>query len=152
MSAEERPKVILVNRCFVQRQDGKWLIIKRSPNDTNNPGKWEPPGGKVDVGQLLLGAQEREVLEETGLVAESVHRMVYIYDFQITMGRYKDFLYLAFFHLTRLLGGVLRLSDEHTEHAWVTYDEMLEYDLTLEVRKAAIMLKEHLTQPAPASA
>ena len=30
---------------------------------------------------------------------------------------------------------------------WVTYDEMLGYDLTAEVREAAVVLKAHLTPP-----
>ena len=151
MSAEERPQAVLVNRCFVLGNDGKILIIKRSPTDNNNPSKWEAPGGKVDRGQALIDAREREVLEETGLLVDPVHRMAFIYDFVITVGKYAGLLYAAFFHITRCARGKVKLSDEHTEFAWVTYDEMLDYDLTYETRKAAVALKEYLVETVPAS-
>jgi 8-oxo-dGTP pyrophosphatase MutT (NUDIX family) len=144
MPAESRPQVVLVNRCLVRREDGKWLIIKRSPNDQNNPGKWEPPGGKVDIGQDLTHAQEREVMEETGLLVEPTHRLVFTDSFIIASGPYAGLLYVVLFSITKVVGGTFALSDEHTDHAWVTYDEMLALDLTHEVRKAAIVLKDHL--------
>ncbi|MDP3646258.1 MAG: NUDIX domain-containing protein [bacterium] len=144
MSANKRPRVLFVNRCFVKRDDGFFLIIRRSAMDTNNPGKWEVPGGKVDQGQSLVGAQEREVMEETGLLVRPVHELATFVSRQITTGRYKDHLYFALFSITQLVGGPLQLSEEHSAYAWVTYDELFEYDLTLEVKRAAIVLKDLL--------
>ena len=67
MSADERPRVVLVNRCFV-RDGEKLLIIQRAKLDSMNAEKWEVPGGKLDEGQDLSHAQEREVMEETGFL------------------------------------------------------------------------------------
>ncbi|MBI4118501.1 MAG: NUDIX domain-containing protein [Parcubacteria group bacterium] len=144
MSANTRPRVVLVNRCFLGRDDGTWLIIKRSLKDKNNPGKWEVAGGKVDVGQDLSHAQEREVMEETGYLVEPTERQVFVDSFVIGAGQYKGLPYVVIFSITRLVGGTLALSEEHTDHAWVTYAEMLTYDLTSEVRKAAIVLESRL--------
>jgi 8-oxo-dGTP diphosphatase len=144
MTAESRPRVVLVNRCFVKRDDGKLLVIKRSPTDKNNAGKWEVPGGKVDEGQDFTQAQEREVMEETGLLAEPTERLVFVDSFVIGTGQYKGLPYVALFSITKLVGGNLVISEEHTDYAWVSYDQMLTYDLTPEVRKAAIVLKPHL--------
>ncbi len=144
VSIKLRPRIVLVNRCFVKRPDRKLLLIKRSPTDRNNAGKWEVPGGKVDEGQDLTHAQQREVMEETGLLAEPVERLVFVDSFVIGTGPYKGLPYVVLFSITRLLGGVLTLSEEHTDSAWEAYDEMLAYDLTPEVRKAAIILKSHL--------
>ncbi len=130
MSADTRPRVVLVNRCFVKRRGGELLIIRRSLTDTNNPGQWEIPGGKVDEGQDLTQAQEREVMEETRLHVRATHRLVFVHSFLIGQGKYKGLPYVALFSITRLVGGEVTLSEEHTEFAWVSYAEMLSYDLT----------------------
>jgi hypothetical protein len=41
-------------------------------------------------------------------------------------------------------GEVKLNKDEHDEHVWVTYQEMLRYELTPEMRVAAQTLSEHL--------
>lgn len=146
MAATDRPQVVLVNRSFVELDDGQWLIVRRSLNDRSNPGMWETPGGKLDKGQDLIHAQEREVLEETGLLVESIMKLVFTDSFVIGEGPYAGMTYVVLFSITRVLGGTLKLSEEHTEYARVTYDEMLTFNLTPEVRKAAIMLKKYLTK------
>ncbi len=143
--SELRPRVVLVNRCFVKRDDGKILIIRRSLTDRHEPGKWEVPGGKLDEGQDIVHAQEREVLEETGLLVEPTNRLVFVDSYVLGKGRYVGLPYIVLFSIARLIGGNLTLSDEHIDHSWVSYDEMLLiYDLKSEVRKAAIVLKSHL--------
>lgn len=140
-----RPRVVLVNRCFVIGGSGKLLIIKRSSQDTYYPGLWEVPGGKLDQGQDLSHAQEREVIEETGFVVELVQKLVLVDSFIIGKGKYIGLPYIVLFSVTRIVGGKITLSNEHSDYCWVTYQEMLEYELTPEVRKAAIILKEHLS-------
>jgi 8-oxo-dGTP pyrophosphatase MutT (NUDIX family) len=142
----ERPRVLLVHRCFMKRvEDERFLLIRRSPTDTNNAGKWETAGGKVEIGQSLAFALETELLQETGLVVRSTHPPTHISDFYIPSGKYRKHTYLALFSIGRIVpGGVVRLSHEHTDYVWVTYDEMLAYDITEEVRKAAIHLKPQL--------
>lgn len=144
MPSNQLPLVVLVNRCFIQRDDGLLLIIKRSLDDRNNAEKWEVPGGKIDKGQDLSRTQECEVMEETGLLVEATQPLVYADSFVIVEGPYKDIPYVVLFSVTKLVGGNFTLSEEHTDHAWVSYDEMLTYDLTNQVRKAAIVLKDHL--------
>lgn len=144
MSTDERPRVVLVNRCFIVREDKTILIVQRALNDNNNPGKWEVPGGKVDLGQDILHALEREVLEETGLLVKQPSRFEFSDGYLISDGKYQNHLYVALFSITCPLGGNFELSDEHCNHAWVTYTQLLDYDLTVESKKAAIVLREHL--------
>ena len=113
-----------------------------------NPGKWEVPGGKLDEGQDLTHAQEREVMEETRLLVQPTHPMVLSDSFVIGTGAYKGLPYVVLFSITQLVGGNFALSEEHMDSAWVTYDEMLAHDLTAEVRKAALILKDYLEAPA----
>ena len=50
--------------------EGKILLIKY--NYGFNKGKWNLPGGYVDLGETLSSAIEREVLEETGVYTQAV--------------------------------------------------------------------------------
>jgi 8-oxo-dGTP diphosphatase len=141
----ERPKVVLVSRCFVTRkEDKKLLIIKRANNDSHHPGLWECAGGKLDPGQDLSHAQEREVAEETGYLVQVCNPLVCVESYVIGTGAYIGLPYVALFSITTLIGGKYKLSEEHSDGAWVTYDEMFDYNLTPEVWKAAITLKHLL--------
>lgn len=52
--------------CFVQREDGKFLITRRAP-EKDNPGLWECTSGGVDRNEDSCLAAYREVREETGI-------------------------------------------------------------------------------------
>lgn len=140
-----RPGVLLVNRCFVlDATQQKILLIKRSRTDKHHPSLWEAPGGKLEQGQDLGHALEREVLEETGLLVENSQRLVYAQSEFSTLERYRGMLYLVLFGVASVIGGKLKLSEEHEDAAWATYDEALDYDLTPETRKALIVLEQQL--------
>ena len=51
----------------------RYLYLLR--NDSKNPSTWGLPGGKVEHGETLLGAMERECIEELGHMPE-YHRLV----------------------------------------------------------------------------
>lgn len=59
--------VILPAVKAVLVRDGQVLLLRRSPQEPHGPGVWEFPGGKLDFGETLEEALQREVREETGL-------------------------------------------------------------------------------------
>jgi 8-oxo-dGTP diphosphatase len=144
VSAEERPRIVLVNRCIIVDGGSRILLIQRAPESGHYAGLWEVPGGKLDEGQDLSHALEREVLEETGLLVESVSRLVFADSFVLGAGKYAGLPYVVLFSIGRSLGGELRLDHESSSSAWVSYSEALDYNLTPEVRKALIVLKDQL--------
>ena len=58
------------------RKNGKILITRRFDN-VHLPGLWEFPGGKVEEGESLETALQREIGEELGIQI-SVHEEVFL--------------------------------------------------------------------------
>lgn len=127
-------------------EEGRILIIKRAANDSYHPNCWECPGGKLDQGQDLAQAREREVLEETGLLITLTQPLLYVDSYIVgPESKYAGMAYVELFGVGRPTGGEFALSFEHSDFAWVTYEEALSYELTPEVRKAMIVLKSYLS-------
>lgn len=139
-----RPRVVLVTRCLIFKKNGRFLLIKRSKNDYHSPGLWEFPGGKLDEGQDLTNALEREVLEETGLLVIPTERIVYTESQVIPKGKFKGMPYVVIIGIGRLVGGKIKLSKEHTDYRWVNIKEAYEMSLKEEVHKALIILEKKI--------
>lgn len=146
MTDQTRPSVVLVNRCFVINE-GKMLAIQRASTDSHHPTLWEAPGGKLDEGQDLHGALEREVMEETGLLVRPIDTIAHFESRVIGGGgRYNGMPYVVLFGLSTIIGGELKLSEEHNDHNWCAYDEFMALDLTPETQKASIVLRHRLEE------
>ncbi|WP_006745914.1 (deoxy)nucleoside triphosphate pyrophosphohydrolase [Thioalkalivibrio paradoxus] len=69
--------------CAVVRDSaGRVLMARRAPKQ-HLEGLWELPGGKVEPGESLARALQRELAEELGLnagVGEEIARTIYHYD------------------------------------------------------------------------
>lgn len=133
---KSRPKVVLVNRAVVLDKDERLLLIKRVEGDNYMPGKWELPGGKLDAGQDISNALEREVLEETGLTIVLTDKLSYWHSEVLSSGKYKGLPYVVLVGMAKSLGGKIRLSEEHQDYAWVTKEDLFDYDLVNETRAA----------------
>jgi mutator protein MutT len=57
--------LIVVVAAIIRRENQ--ILITRRFNDVHLPGFWEFPGGKVESGESLFAALEREILEELGM-------------------------------------------------------------------------------------
>jgi len=102
---------------------GRCLLLKRPLDSRLNPGKWEFPGGKAKLGEKFDEALLRETWEETGLNI-SLQRVAGAAEFELPEFR------LAYIILEGLLeAGEVRLSDEHTDFAWVPVRQLLSMDL-----------------------
>ncbi|MFT7644915.1 MAG: 8-oxo-dGTP diphosphatase [Candidatus Paceibacteria bacterium] len=138
-------EVIVVNRCFTFNEDGLILSIQRAKTDRHNPGLWEVPGGKLEEGQDLHGALEREIIEETGFLIRSIDSLAHFESSVLgSDSNYSGTPYIVLFGLAEIIGGELTLSHEHDDSCWCTYEDFMKFDLTLECRKAAIVLKDRL--------
>lgn len=97
-------------------KDGKVLLVKRGKSPSK--GMWAIPGGRVELGETLQHAAEREVLEETGLTIKA-GEPIFVFDL-VT----KDDNGIVKYHYViidlkaELLGGELNPGDDADDAKW----------------------------------
>nr|WP_202501749.1 NUDIX domain-containing protein [Streptomyces sp. SID5785] len=96
----------------VVRDDGRVLVIRRADN-----GRWEPPGGVLELDEAIEDGVVREVYEETGIKVRA-ERLTGVYK-NMSIG------VVALVFLCRPEGGHEQLSDESTAVAWLSPDEVV---------------------------
>ncbi len=98
----------------------KILIGKRKDKDIGG-GKWEFPGGKIEVGETNSEALERELNEELGINAKiGKELMNYEHVFKTTIYN------ITFMEITDYEGEIR--NNAHSEIKWVKFSNLLEYD------------------------
>ncbi|AVH25453.1 NUDIX domain-containing protein [Nocardia cyriacigeorgica] len=70
----------------VVEHDGRVLLLRR-PGEDFMGGIWELPSGKVEPGESLERAVEREVEEETGLRVAGIGRYIDSFDYRSGSGK-----------------------------------------------------------------
>ncbi len=110
-------------KVLIRNVDGKYLAIRRSMESKHNAGKWDLPGGKVDLGEDFMTALKREVQEETGLVI----RPRRLAGSSQSEAPAKIIVYLII--LADLVSGEAKISDEHSEYKWVAADQLATLDI-----------------------
>ena len=93
-------------------------------------GQWAIPGGRVELGESLARAAEREIEEETGLLV-AAGDPIYVFDMidRDASGRIR-FHYVIVDLVARYLGGSLRHGDDAREARWVAADELADLDVS----------------------
>ena len=107
------PKHIVAVSGLISHSNGKILLI-RSPRRG-----WELPGGKVEEGENLIEALQREIQEEAGVTA-SIGPLVGIYS------NIRSPPKLMFGFLGDYVCGELSTSAESVETEWVARDSVLQ--------------------------
>jgi len=98
----------------------KYLVMKRSENDPNQPGHWDLPGGGVDHGEQPLEAAFREVKEEAGLDV-TITKILNTFAFHdIEKGAWN----INTTAMANTESNQVTLSNEHSECLWVSRSEL----------------------------
>lgn len=101
-------------------RDNKILIAQRAKKDALY-GKWEFPGGKMELGETEHECLTRELYEEFGIHAEIgpyIHTVTFEYK-----GELMD---MVAFYVYEFTGDILL--HEHQQIKWVTKEELYNYD------------------------
>ena len=119
MSSTDWGKTIGVAVKGLVLYKGKALLIKRSDYDPFGAGEYECPGGRLEFGEELEAALEREIFEETGLQV-SVERLLYADSFL----KHAKRQVVVVTWLCRAHSDHVTLSGEHTDFLWANKEEM----------------------------
>lgn len=117
MIKNSRSLVVVVKGVVLR--EGKILLVQRALDDPIGPGTWECAGGKIEFGEELEAALEREMREETGLEV-TVGELLYASSMFYSSTRHVVFLtYLCSTGTT-----AVQLSNEHMDYRWCTKAEI----------------------------
>lgn len=122
--SQERP--VLIVQAMIYKNTGEYLSIKRA--DDVETGTWEFPGGRVEPGETIEKALEREVREETGLRVEIERFVGWGQGFGINEAKTGKIIdrFVMFFEC-RLIKGKLKLNAETADHKWATLEQLLQF-------------------------
>ena len=139
MSTPEYPDVPIVAVGAIVVSDSRILLVRRGRPPSE--GLWAIPGGRVEVGETLQEAAEREIMEETGLTIRA-RDPIHIFDVILRDedGRVR-FHYVIVDLLADYISGTLNPGDDACEARWVTPGELEELSVnptTLDVLKKVI--------------
>lgn len=122
--ANEFPCQPIVGIGAVIVNDGKALIVKRA----NDPykGQWSIPGGRVELGETLAEAVQREIREEAGLEVRIGPVLEIFERIERTSERIQHHFVIVDY-LCTCVGGELCAGDDADDVAWVTVEQLALY-------------------------
>jgi len=128
--SEKNKYSVIVNGVVVK--DGKEVLLaQRSTEEKHVPGRWSPPGGKLEETDTVWHALEetvkREVLEETGIEVEDEMHLLINNTFR---HEEDDLLVLANVFLCKYKSGEPKPLEDTIAVRWVGEDEINNYEFT----------------------
>ena len=107
----------------VVRNNGKILIMKKSPKDWNYPNKWSFCSGYAKEFQSAEDNMLREIKEETGLNAKIIKKgkLLEIYD----RNNGKNWIVMPF--LCEVKSKNVKLDHENSDFRWIDYKDIKKY-------------------------
>ena len=105
--------------------DDRVLLTRRSIAPFH--GQWVMPGGKIDLGEPILKALHREVMEEVGLEVE-VEGLVDVFE-HITPDESLDHFVILYYRCRPLSCIVNHNPGEVAEARWVSQEELADFQM-----------------------
>ncbi len=133
------PQYPVVAASAVLIRDGRILMIKRA--NEPNKGKWSIPGGRIELGETVYEAVQREVLEECNIEIGNM-RLLNVGDNIIRDAESKvKYHYVLIDFLAEYKAGEIRVAEsEVEEYRWVTAEDLPGLDIAPQLR--SILMRE----------
>ncbi|MGW4395728.1 NUDIX hydrolase [Amycolatopsis nivea] len=143
-NAPEANSIAVAVSAFIQDDDGRILMIRRTDNDL-----YSIPGGQLELGETLSQAAVREVREETGMECK-VSGVIGLYSNPHHVIAYDDGEVRQEFSIcfrAAAIGGQLHTSDESREVLWVAPAEIAELNIHPSIQLRLQHALQQLTTP-----
>ena len=137
-SKKEYPGRPVVAVGAIVFRENRVLLVRRG--QPPSLGLWAIPGGRVEIGETLQKAAEREILEETGIIIQA-REPVYTFDYIE-----RDGAALARFHyvivdlIADYVGGETRVGDDAADVSWFSAAELDDLNVS---SKTVYLLRTH---------
>lgn len=100
------------------QKGSKYLVLRKSENDEDDPGCWDLPGGGIEFGEQPLAAAIRETKEEAGVDIKIVKLLAAL------ALPHQNKWSVEIVALGKYAAGKVRLSEEHSDYKWISKKEL----------------------------
>jgi len=122
--------------AVVFREDGAVLLVRRARPP--RVGAWSLPGGKVEAGETLEQAVEREVLEETGIGVRAIREVLVV---TLSAEGYRYTIHELLCAIDAPAGDG-RPGDDADAVRWAHDDELASLGVTQEVQRVIVRARQ----------
>jgi len=130
--------------------DARILILKRAPEEALHPGIWQIVTGTLEEDETSVEAAVREVREETGLTPLNMWTVPFVNSF---FDRKRNAVQMIpWFAFEVEAGARARLSAEHTDHQWTSFDHAASLMAWPGQRQGLRVVLEEIVKGGPAAA
>jgi ADP-ribose pyrophosphatase len=137
-SKNEYPPQPVVAVGAIVFKNNRVLLVRRAQPPSQD--LWAIPGGRVEIGETLQEAAEREILEETGIIIQA-REPVYTFDYIERDGSaLPRFHYVIIDLIADYVRGEARAGDDAADVRWVTAEELASLKVS---SKTVRLLKKH---------
>jgi 8-oxo-dGTP diphosphatase len=133
----EYPEAPIVGVGAIIIENGRIALVKRG----HDPfiGEWSIPGGAVELGETVIEAVRREVLEETTLIVEPI-ALLNVYD-RVILDNDERILYhyVLIDYLCKRISGDLQAGSDCDRAQWLTAEETNKIPLAIDTAEVIRM-------------
>jgi 8-oxo-dGTP diphosphatase len=116
-------------KALIVNDEGEVLILREASTyeEGTNVGRYDVPGGRIDVAEAFFDGLKREVNEEVGLTVEPLYPL-YVGEWRPVIKGVPTQI-IAMFILCKATSAEVRLSDEHDQALWIAPADYAKYEI-----------------------
>ena len=134
----EHPQTPILAVGGVVREEGKVLLVKRA--NPPSQGQWAIPGGRVELGESLSQAVEREIFEETGLRVRCGELLTHLEVIDRDEQGQIRFHYLIHDFWAEWVSGTLQAGDDVLEAGWFSRKDLEQENVSATTRDLVLTI------------